>query len=188
MIEQADRAVVDRLGDELCIGRDSQSLESVVGDLLRANHQTLAIAESCTGGLVSQLITAVPGSSDYFLESAVTYANRAKVARLGVAEETLAKFGAVSEQTAAEMAAGIRKTAGADWAISITGIAGPDGGSVAKPVGLVFIGIAGPGEAPPRVHRHVFPGEREIVRMRSARNALNWLRLELRGKKAGARG
>ena len=182
MIEQADRAVVDRLGNELCIGRDGQSLESVVGDLLRASGQTLALAESCTGGLLGGMITAVPGSSDYFLESAVTYANRAKVARLDVAEQTLAKFGAVSEQVCAEMAAGIRKTASADWGISITGIAGPDGGSVEKPVGLVFIGIAGPGGAAPRVHRHVFPGEREIVRMRSARNAMNWLRLELLGK------
>ena len=174
--------MVDRLGDELCIGRDGQSLESVVGDLLRTNHQTLAIAESCTGGLLSQMITAVPGSSDYFLEAAVTYTNRAKIARLGVAEATLAKFGAVSEQVAGEMAVGMRRTSGADWTISITGVAGPGGGSVEKPVGLVFIGIAGPGEAPPRVHRHNFPGEREIVRMRSARNALNWLRLELLGK------
>ncbi|MDD4890633.1 MAG: competence/damage-inducible protein A [Phycisphaerae bacterium] len=177
MLDEADRQVVDRLGPTLCFGRDAQTLESVLGDRLRAAGQKLATAESCTGGLVSQLITAVPGSSDYFVESVVTYSNASKTARLGVRPDTIQRFGAVSAQTAGEMAAGIRRTSGADWSVAITGIAGPGGGTADKPVGLVYIAVAGPGGV--EVHQHNFPGEREIVRMRAARFALNWVRLAM---------
>lgn len=103
------------------------------------------MAESCTGGLISHLITQVPGSSDYFLLSAVTYANSAKISVLGVRPETLERFGAVHESTAMEMAAGARRLAESDWAVLTTGIAGPGGGPTLKPVGTVCIGVAGPG-------------------------------------------
>jgi PncC family amidohydrolase len=116
----------------------------VVINLLRAKKLRLALAESCTGGHISDLITNTPGASDVFLESCVTYSNEAKIARLGVSPDTLIKYGAVSHQTAREMAEGIRKTSGADIGAAITGIAGPGGGTREKPVGLVYMAIAGP--------------------------------------------
>lgn len=178
MLAQADAAVVAALGGELCFGRDEQTLEAVVGEQLLARHQTLATAESCTGGLLGHMITSVPGSSGYFLESIVTYADASKIARLGVLPATLERFGAVSEQTAAEMADGVRRTSGADWGVSITGIAGPGGGTPEKPVGLVFIGLAGPDRR--ETFSFCWPGDREIIRLRAARNALNRLRLAMR--------
>jgi PncC family amidohydrolase len=119
-------------------------LAEQVGRLLLDRKLTLALAESCTGGLVGSLVTDVPGSSSYFLGSAVTYAYSAKEAILGVRHETLSTFGAVSAETAAEMARGARRLFGADLAASVTGIAGPDGGSVDKPVGLVHIHLSAP--------------------------------------------
>jgi PncC family amidohydrolase len=115
-----------------------------VGRLLAERGLTLALAESCTGGLVGSLITDVPGSSDYFLGSAVTYAYSAKIAVLGVRPETLGQYGAVSAETAAEMAQGARQLFGADIAVSVTGIAGPGGALPGKPVGLVHIHLAAP--------------------------------------------
>jgi PncC family amidohydrolase len=116
-----------------------------LGRLLRARGLTLALAESCTGGLIGDLITDVPGSSDYFLGSAVTYAYSAKENILGVRHETLLAHGAVSPETAAEMAQGARRIFGADIAASVTGIAGPGGGMPGKPVGLVHIHLSAPG-------------------------------------------
>jgi len=118
------------------------SLEQVVGMLLRAQKATLAVAESCTGGLVANLLTDVPGSSDYFLFSAVTYANAAKVRILDVKAETLDRHGAVSEQTACEMALGAKKAVDATYGLAASGIAGPEGGTEDKPVGTVCIGLA----------------------------------------------
>ena len=124
------------------------------------------------------MITAVAGASEYFLGGVVAYSNRAKADFLGVPEELIDAHGAVSEPVAAGMARGARKRFGADWGIGATGIAGPTGGSADKPVGLVFLGLAGPaGEA--KVHRHVFSGTRGIVRRRAALAALNHLRLSL---------
>lgn len=124
--------------------RRLRTLAAEVGALLRNESLTLALAESCTGGLISSLITDVPGSSEYFLGGAVCYANRAKEAILGVRPETLLAHGAVSAETAAEMAQGARRLFGADLGLAVTGIAGPRGGSPEKPVGLVYIHLSTP--------------------------------------------
>jgi nicotinamide-nucleotide amidase len=165
-----------RLG-ELVFGEGEESLEGVVGGLLGMSKQTLALAESCTGGMVGQLVTGIPGSSAYFLGGVVAYANATKVALLGVDEGIIATHGAVSAETAGAMAAGARRRFGSDWGVSVTGIAGPDGGSAEKPVGLVYIGLAGPHAQ--AVHRHVFPGAREFIRRRTSLAALNHLRLAI---------
>ncbi|MEE4364309.1 MAG: nicotinamide-nucleotide amidohydrolase family protein [Desulfotignum sp.] len=144
--EKAGDWVVRQLGNKV-VSLTGLSLEAEVGRLLKQQNQTLAVAESCTGGLISHLITEVPGSSEYFLLSAVTYANAAKIKVLGVAPETLASYGAVHENTALEMAQGARQVSGSDWAVSTTGIAGPGGGPTQKKVGTVCVGLAGPGVA-----------------------------------------
>lgn len=149
---------------------DAQALSERLAATLATRHRTLATAESCTGGLVGVYITAVPGSSAYFLGGMVAYANEAKVALLGVRPETLAQFGAVSAETACEMAAGARTRLGADIAVSVTGIAGPDGGTAAKPVGLVYIGLAAAGGV--AAHRFVFAGDRAAVREAAVAAAL----------------
>lgn len=130
---------------------------------LQAKGLTIATAESCTGGLIAAALTAIPGSSASVLAGYVTYSNEAKARMLGVAEATLADHGAVSEPVARQMAEGARDGAGADIAISCTGIAGPGGGSAAKPVGLVFIGCALRGQQT-RVERHIFAGDRTAIR------------------------
>jgi nicotinamide-nucleotide amidase len=131
---------------------------------------TVALAESCTGGLVAAAITEVPGSSGYFLGGVVSYSNEAKVALLGVPEELLAVHGAVSPEVAGAMAAGARARFGADLAVGVTGVAGPDGGSAEKPVGLVHLGIARPGEVGTMVQR--FDGDRPAIREAAAFRAL----------------
>lgn len=165
-----------RLG-KLVIGEDGQTMASVVGDLLRRAGQTLATAESCTGGLVGEMITAVSGASEYYLGGVVAYCNEVKRDVLRVSGRILEEHGAVSEQTAAAMAEGCRRGFGSDRALSLTGIAGPAGGSEEKPVGLVYIGLCGPEGT--EVRRHVFPGSRGDIRRRAALAALNHLRLAL---------
>jgi len=167
-----------RLGD-LVVGEGEDTMASVAGRLLHRKGQTLATAESCTGGLLGSLITAVAGSSEYYLGGAVSYANAAKQTLLGVDSELLERHGAVSEPVAAAMAEGCRRRLAADWAIAITGIAGPGGGSEEKPVGLVYTALAGP--AGTTVTRHLFPGNREHIRERAAMAALNELRLAMGG-------
>ena len=137
----AEREVRDRLEDAV-FGEDDDTYPAYVGHLLRDRGLTVALAESCTGGMVSSLITDVPGSSDYLLLSAVTYSNASKTNVLGVSGELLRGYGAVSAESAAAMADGVRRLADADLAVSITGIAGPGGGSESKPVGTVFIALA----------------------------------------------
>jgi PncC family amidohydrolase len=157
-------------------------LAEQVGSLLIQRNLKLALAESCTGGLVSSLITDVPGSSDYFLGSAVTYANSNKTALLGVRQTTLAEHGAVSPQAAEEMAQGARRLFGADLAVAVTGIAGPAGGLPGKPVGLVYLHLSAPdveiGE------RHVWDSDRAGNKRLSAEAALRLLarHLEAMGK------
>lgn len=158
-------------------GRGDESLELVVGALLRKKRQCLSVAESCTGGLLAEKITRIPGSSDYFLQGYVAYSNESKVRHLGVHQKTLDRFGAVSDRCALEMARGYRRRSGADWTLAVTGIAGPSGALPGKPVGLVFIALAGPRGA--RVKRQKFQGGREDIRERSALFALDWLRREL---------
>ena len=153
---------------------DECSLEAVVGRALQQRRLALALAESCTGGLVSHRITNVPGISAVYLGGVVSYADEVKVSILGVQPSTLARHGAVSEPVAREMAQGVRQLLGADVALSITGIAGPGGGSAEKPVGLVFIGLATPQGV--RVEQHEWAGDREANKRYSADAALDLLR------------
>lgn len=155
-------------------------VEVRVGDALRAAGVSVAVAESCTGGLIGSLLTDVPGSSAYFDRSVVTYSYDAKLEALGVARESLDAHGAVSESVAGEMAAGIRDTAGTDWGIATTGIAGPDGGTPEKPVGTVYLGLAyrgewGSGASYTRVDHHEFDGGRIEIKEQVARRALETL-------------
>jgi nicotinamide-nucleotide amidase len=163
---------------KLVYGLDEQTLSQVVGQKLLDMKKTLAVAESCTGGLIAKMITDVPGSSGYFLNGWVTYSNESKTSELGVKKELIEKAGAVSSEVAAAMAEGAREKSGADFAISITGIAGPDGGSEQKPVGLVYISIALPQGV--ETEKHLFgPRDRDFIRQRAAQTALNLLRLKL---------
>lgn len=165
------------LGDHL-FSEDESEMAAVVGALLKKKAATLALAESCTGGLIASRVTDVAGSSDFFLMSAVTYANDAKIGVLGVSPETLERHGAVSIETASEMAAGARRVAGATYGLSTSGIAGPDGGSAEKPVGTVCIGLATPDGV--RGYRFVFRfGKRSMNKTMFAMKALDLLRREL---------
>ena len=148
-----------------------EALAADVGDLLRANGQKLATAESCTGGWVAQCLTSIAGSSDWFERGFVTYSNAAKLEMLGVASETLELHGAVSVATAQAMATGALQRSHADWAVSITGIAGPGGGSPDKPVGTVCFGWAGP-DSFVATDARCFAGNREQIRAQSVAHAL----------------
>ncbi|HET7451319.1 MAG TPA: CinA family nicotinamide mononucleotide deamidase-related protein, partial [Thermoanaerobaculia bacterium] len=156
-------------------GRDDETLESVVGDRLRTMGATVATAESCTGGLIAQRITSVAGSSDYFLGAVVAYANAAKSEALGVRPSTLEAHGAVSEETAREMAEGARARFGASFALSATGVAGPGGGTPEKPVGTVWIALAGTADGT-RARKLRPPGDRATIRGWTAAAALEMLR------------
>jgi len=161
-------------------------LEHVIAELLTRRSLTLAVAESCTGGLLAHRVTNVSGSSAYFLGGIVAYSNAAKERLLGVRHETLETWGAVSAETAVEMARGARQTFASDLALSITGIAGPTGGTLEKPVGLTFIGLVAPdGEW---VERHVWGGNREANKTASAEAALDLLHRYLRGELVGKQG
>ncbi|MFD1511976.1 CinA family protein [Halomarina rubra] len=152
-------------------------VERRVGDALRRDGQTLAVAESCTGGLVGSLLTDVPGSSDYFDRSVVTYSYAAKRDLLAISREVLDAEGAVSAPVAAGMARAVCDTADTDWGVATTGIAGPDGGTDEKPVGTVYVGVAnaapwGSGDSRTTVERHEFDGSRDEVKAAFARRAL----------------
>jgi PncC family amidohydrolase len=136
---------------------------------------TVATAESCTGGLVAHLLTEVPGSSGYVRGGIVAYANAVKQAELGVPEAVLEAHGAVSAQVAVAMAEGARRRLGTDLGVGVTGVAGPDGGTEAKPVGLVYVAVAGPGEAPVDVRRYLWAGDRSQNKRDSAEAALEML-------------
>ena len=168
-----------RLGRHV-FGADDETLEGVVGILLRSQGLTLATAESCTGGLIGHRLTNVPGSSGYYLGGVVAYDNRLKEQLLGVPREVLERQGAVSEETAVAMAQGVRRLLGADFGLAVTGIAGPTGGTPEKPVGLVYIALSAPDGTCCREFR--FPGQRHAVRQGSANAALNLVRLFLMGK------
>lgn len=164
------------LGD-LIFGEGKDTLDRVVGELLRSAKKTIAVAESCTGGSIARLFTENAGASDYFLEGIVTYANTSKMRRLGVKSETLKTVGAVSAKTAKEMAEGIRKSSGAAIGLSVTGVAGPTGGTFDKPVGLVYIGLAGARGTDAQEFR--FKGDRGSVRNRASLVALDLVRKAL---------
>jgi len=148
-------------------------LEVLAGELLIAGGLHLAVAESCTGGLIGHLITNVPGSSNYYLGSVTAYANQAKVRLLGVDPTTLEQYGAVSAETVIEMARGIRQALSAEVGLAVSGIAGPDGGTPEKPVGLVWIGLSAPGME--QAWYYLWPGDRLQVKEQTARQALQLL-------------
>ena len=175
--EQRADEVADALRGALgrhLFSEDERSIAEIVLDLARAQGLTVATAESCTGGLVAARLTAIPGSSDVFRGGVVAYANDVKMAELGVEEAVLATHGAVSAETAREMAEGVRARLGADVAVSTTGVAGPDGGSDEKPVGLVYLHASGPdGEKARQID---LPGDREMIRGRATAAALHLVR------------
>ena len=179
---RARREIQARLGSHF-VGNAQVTLPAVVGKALRRRRETLAVAESCTGGLVSRRITAVPGSSKYFLEGVVAYSNAAKVKRLQVPAVLIARHGAVSEPVALAMARGIRQTSGADWGLATTGIAGPGGGTRQKPAGTVCLALAGSGKRA-WVTTLRFSGEREFVQRRAATTILDELRRRLKQHEA----
>jgi nicotinamide-nucleotide amidase len=172
-----EEASLRRALGELVYGVEDQTLAEAVGQKLARAGRTLAVAESCTGGLLAKLITDVPGSSRYFLCGWVTYSNESKSRQLGVLPALIETHGAVSEQVAVAMAQGARYNAAADFAVGITGIAGPEGGTEHKPVGLVYIAVSSRDSTD--ISRYVFPHDRSAVRLRAAQTALNLLRLKL---------
>lgn len=176
-LARAEKIVAAQLGAQL-VSRDQSSLEKVIVDRLSARGETLATAESCTGGLLAHRVTNVPGASAVFLEGFVTYANEAKTRALGVDAALLRAHGAVSREVAAAMAEGARTAAGVDHALATTGIAGPGGGSDAKPVGTVFIALATK-LGPTTVEQHRFPTDRETFKDLTAQTALDLLRRRL---------
>jgi nicotinamide-nucleotide amidase len=159
----------------------SDNLETQIIHLLAGKKKTLAVAESCTGGYIAHLLTNVPGASEVFACGFVTYTNRAKEKFLGVSPETLARNGAVSEPVAREMVEGARRACGTDYAVSVTGIAGPGGGTADKPVGTVFIGVASALQI--LVVRQFNPGERLAFKEDTARQALQQLRSLIEGNR-----
>ena len=164
----------------MTLGYDNKgeiSVEDIVCKLLLEKNLTISTAESCTGGLVSATLINYPGVSSVFMEGCVTYSNEAKINRLGVKKETLDKFGAVSEETAREMAEGIAKNFKTNIGLSTTGIAGPGGGSKEKPVGLVYIGIYINGKT--IVKKFIFEGNRQEIRLKATNSILNELKIEL---------
>lgn len=177
-LAQVERAIRERLGP-LVYGTGEETLEEVLGGLLRERGASVAVAESCTGGLLAERLTSVAGSSGYFRGGVVAYADAAKRALLGVPKETLEAHGAVSEAVAVAMAGGARERLGADYAVATTGISGPGGGSEEKPVGLVFLGFAEPGGSGAR--EFVFPLDRARHRLLTTQVALDALRRSLLG-------
>jgi nicotinamide-nucleotide amidase len=173
VLDEAHGAARERLGDFLFAEGDD-TIDSVVARLFAEKGVTLSLAESCTGGLVAKCITDIAGSSAYFLEGAVTYGNVAKTRVLDVPAELLAEKGAVSSSVAMAMAKGIRRFSGSDIALSVTGIAGPDGGTPEKPVGTVFLALAG--QTGCKAKRYNFFGDRERIRTITAFTAMDWLR------------
>jgi nicotinamide-nucleotide amidase len=172
-LEAIAARIRERLGP-YCYGEGAVTLEEVVGTLLRERGLTLALAESCTGGLIGHRVTNVPGSSSYFLGGIEAYANGAKQTLLGVPADTLARHGAVSEATAGEMAAGARRAFGADLGVSTTGVAGPSGGTPEHPVGTVCIGLAATSGTVTR--RYQLWGTRDWIKLLASQIALDWIR------------
>ncbi|WP_271809736.1 competence/damage-inducible protein A [Clostridium beijerinckii] len=173
LIEPIEEEIKNRLGDNVYATEDI-NIEEVVARLLIEKKLTISTAESCTGGMIASYLINYPGISEVFLEGAVTYSNEAKHNRLGVNNDILNQYGAVSEETAREMAIGIAKTANTDVSIVTTGIAGPEGGTLEKPVGLVFIGVYVQGKV--TIKKCLFKGDRNKVRLQATITGLDMLR------------
>ena len=176
LIDETKAVIRSRLGDVI-FGEDDDTLESAVANLLISRRLTLSTAESCTGGLVAKMLTDISGVSASLIQGIVAYSNQSKVRLLGVPRQLIGRFGAVSEPVARVMAEGARNSAGADYGLSVTGVAGPTGGTPEKPVGLVYIAVASGRATVARELR--IRGDRAQVRDRAAKNALNMLRLEI---------
>jgi nicotinamide-nucleotide amidase len=176
LIEEQDQKLRQLIPDYI-FGYDNETMESVVGNLLKKHKMTVSTAESCTGGRIAHLITSVPGSSEYFIGSVVAYSNRIKEAELGVKAESLEKYGAVSEVVVREMAEGIRKKFKTNFSIATSGIAGPDGGSDEKPVGTTWIAVATPEKT--ITQKFLFGEHRGRNIHKAALAALNMLRMEI---------
>ncbi len=175
--------ILSRLG-EYYFGEDEETLESAVARLLEEQGATLALAESCTGGLLAKRLTDMPGSSAYFAEGLITYSNEAKERLLGVPRDLLVQHGAVSEPVAQAMAEGVRESSGADYGLSVTGVAGPDGGTEEKFVGLVFVGLSdAEGSMVERLDLSAWARSRESIRERSANRSFDLLRHRLEERK-----
>ena len=175
-IELVAEEILSRL-KEYYFGEDDETLEGAVGKLLTEQGATLALAESCTGGLLAKRMTDRAGSSAYFMEGLVTYSNEAKERLLGVPNALLVEHGAVSEPAARALAEGVREAAGTDYGLSVTGVAGPDGGTEEKPVGLVFVGLSdADGTVAERLDLSAWSRSREAIRERSANRAFDFLR------------
>lgn len=179
VLDEAERIIVAQLGPHI-VSHDQRTLEQVIVDRLANRGESLAVAESCTGGFIAHRVTNVPGASAVFLAGYVTYANAAKVRALGVDPALIDAHGAVSEEVARAMAEGARRAAGADHALATTGIAGPGGGSAAKPVGTVFVALATK-LGSTAVERHHFPTDREHFKNLTSQYALDLLRRQLPG-------
>jgi nicotinamide-nucleotide amidase len=178
-IAPVEREMIARLS-EYYFGEDDETLESAVGRLLQERGAKLALAESCTGGLLAKRLTDMPGSSAYFQEGLITYSNESKERLLGVPHDLIMEHGAVSEPVAREMAEGARRVSGADYGLSVTGIAGPDGGTEEKPVGLVFVGISDSNNMfAEKLDLTAWARSRDSIRERSANRAFDLLRLHL---------
>ena len=173
LAEELSKKLEEAIGEN-CYSTTGEQLEAVVGNRLRLKQHTLATAESCTGGLVAERITRVPGASDYFAGSVVSYTNEIKMRLLGVPEELLERHGAVSGEVAEAMARGIKERTGASIGLSVTGVAGPGGGTQAVPVGTVYIGLADDVTSTNR--RLVLPGDRHLIRWRASTAALEMVR------------
>ena len=175
-IDELERKIREVLGTYI-YGTDDQTLEEVVGKLLLEKNKTIAVAESCTGGLIGARFTNISGSSQYFERGVITYSNSAKTELLGVPQEIIEKYGVVSEEVAILMAEGVRKLAKTDYGLSVTGVAGPTGGTPQKPVGLVFIGFAHENDS--FAQKFLFGEDRRSNRERASQAALNLVRLFL---------
>jgi nicotinamide-nucleotide amidase len=173
LLDSAEALLVEQLGDYL-VARGEETMAEHVGQLLRRAEISLSLAESCTGGLICQMLTSVPGASDFLERGAVTYADSAKIEWLGVDPEIIATYGAVSAECALSMARGMRAAANTDLSLAVTGIAGPGGGTPEKPVGTVFLALAA--ENINQVRGYQFQGDRHKVQQMSACMALEWLR------------
>lgn len=179
LIEPVAQKIYERLG-EAVYAEGETNIESVVSQMLIEKEMTIATSESCTGGFLAGTLIEYPGISKVFIDGVVSYSNESKMKRLGVKKETLERYGAVSHETAAEMAKGIAQTAGTRIGISTTGVAGPDGGTKEKPIGLVYIGICIDGKV--QTKEYHFIGNRERIRERTVYTALDWLRRILKGR------
>jgi nicotinamide-nucleotide amidase len=173
--EVADK-IAEKLGNAV-FAMNGETMEEVIGNLLTQNGKTLSVAESCTGGLIAERLTEISGSSRYFIEGAVTYANESKIRTLNVSPGLIEKHGAVSAEVAEAMAEGMRERTKTDYAVSVTGIAGPTGGSEEKPVGLVFYRFSS--ETETKSIRIMLPGDRYFIRWRASQAALDLLRRKM---------